>query len=98
MKNKQKKETEQADKGKTNDELLEGADNGEELGGKETDLEAELGADRKRDEEGFDDDEEKFSDIDAMFERKLKSNQYKEEQDVFDELFAGQARSTRLFH
>lgn len=65
----------------------------EQEGNQDIDEESERyedGADKYREyeEEDFGDDGN-FSDIDAKFEQKLRSNQYQVTEDVFDELIGG---------
>lgn len=91
MRNKKPKGAETTESAKNKEELLE-AGQGEELGGKREDLEAELEMGGKKDDD-LEDLGEKYSDIDAMFEKKLKNNDYKADQDVFDELFTNQPKS-----
>jgi hypothetical protein len=67
----------------------------DELPSQDESLGDQLEGDIQKDAE-FGNDDEKYSDIDQMFEKKLKTNQIQNEEDVFDELVGGVVKDSKL--
>jgi len=85
-------EDEEAIKALAGNKYLEDLE-GEELGGRDDE---ELGGKGEKDLD-YDDEEEKYSDIDAMFEKKLKNNEIVETyEDAFDDLIQQDGKKQQL--
>jgi hypothetical protein len=67
------------------DDELGGMEDEEDHWGKKSHDRDSRGDDRRREEE----DGDRYSDIDEKFERKLKNNEYRPDDDIFEELIGG---------